>query len=131
MSSSSPTAAVEAEMENLALDAHPLLLDRKDIWIGHILPFLGMGHFAFVGATNKQMNSLYQEFCGSIKDPPKVKVYDPDSSESDRPATSKDTYYSAAFFNVPTAEYWKSDDTSNTDVHNNVAILFIAISAQP
>ena len=40
-------------------------LDRKDIWVNNILPFLGIGHYAFVGLVSKGMNQLYKEYCNA------------------------------------------------------------------
>eukprot|EP00797_Seminavis_robusta_P030304 Sro62_g035431.1 (259) ;mRNA; f:90377-91153 len=63
-----------------------------------------MGQFAFVGCINKHMNKLYREYCISVEDPPvipKTHYYD-----SFRLATSNDTFFSAAFYNVACAEYW-------------------------
>ncbi|CAB9498971.1 ankyrin containing protein (ISS) [Seminavis robusta] len=68
------------------------LLDQKDIWTDNIFPFLGVGHYAFVGGVNKQFNQLYKAYCHSVGVPC--------NTTSDR----------AAFFNVSCAKYWDLDD---------------------
>ncbi|CAB9517821.1 expressed unknown protein [Seminavis robusta] len=104
------------------------LFDQEDIWVNNILPFLGMGQYAFVGAINKRMNATYKEYCGTVKSPPKVKI--PDQSTTSlrnqatnpiacvriqvtRPATSTDSFYGAAFCNIPCMEYWLADQSPN------------------
>jgi hypothetical protein len=91
---------------------------NQDIWVNSILPFVGMGHFAFVGGVNRQMKQYYGAYCGSVEDPPKVLVKctpelvedDEDDEDDvyydDRPAASNDTFYSAVFSSVACAEFW-------------------------
>ncbi|CAB9511068.1 expressed unknown protein [Seminavis robusta] len=83
-----------------------LLLEKHDVWINNILPFVGMGHYAFIGATNKKLNGLYRKYCDSVASPPEV------SAEHVRRAAVKtDTFFSAIFCDVSTAEYWLSDNS--------------------
>ncbi|CAB9520594.1 ankyrin repeat protein [Seminavis robusta] len=95
------------------------LLDQKEIWTDHILPFLGMGQYAYVGAVNKEFNGLYKEYCDSVKNPFIVKL-----GSKQRPAISTDTLYSVAFYNVPCAQYWhvanKSSQTLSCFHQNDV-----------
>jgi hypothetical protein len=32
---------------------------NQDIWVNGILPFVGMGHFAFVASVDRQMKKYY------------------------------------------------------------------------
>jgi hypothetical protein len=79
---------------------------NQDIWVNIILPFVGMGHFAFVAGVNRQMKQYYKAYCDTVKIPPMVKgagkVWDI------RPATTTDTFYSAVFYSVTCAEFWNS-----------------------
>ncbi|CAB9508767.1 ankyrin repeat protein [Seminavis robusta] len=85
------------------------VLDHKEIWIGHILPFLGMGQYAYIGAVNKEFNHLYKEYCDSVKNPPLVMGnYHTLGRDNPKPVTSTDTLYSVAFYNVACATYWSS-----------------------
>ncbi|CAB9506500.1 ankyrin repeat protein [Seminavis robusta] len=80
---------------------NPAILDQKELWISHILQFLGMGQYAYVGAVNKKFNHLYKEYCDSVKNPPTVKL-----GKKKRAAISTDTFYSVVFYNVPCTRYW-------------------------
>ncbi|CAB9531098.1 ankyrin repeat protein [Seminavis robusta] len=84
------------------------LLDQKDVFLDNIRPFVGMGHYATVAGVNKEMKDLYEKFCNSVGDPPKVLL----SANEKRPATSKDTFLSVGFCNVSCAEYWHNDDNT-------------------
>ncbi|CAB9499735.1 ankyrin repeat protein [Seminavis robusta] len=86
----------------------PALLDQKDVWINSILPFVGMGQYAFVGTVNKKMNHLYKEYCDSVEDPPMVQNH---QNGTKIQATSTVTTYSAAFYNKSTAELWLSENS--------------------
>ncbi|CAB9507960.1 expressed unknown protein [Seminavis robusta] len=73
MSSSDESSRVESHAMNAPEQTAVqdlLLLDRTDVWIGQILPFLGIGHYAFVGAVNKRMKYLYKEYCEKGVDSP-------------------------------------------------------------
>ncbi|CAB9520074.1 ankyrin repeat protein [Seminavis robusta] len=74
-------------------------LKHDEVWIQQILPFLGLGHYAFIGPVNKKMNRLYKEYW----------------SHKGRPAGSTGTLYSAAFATVSCAEYWLRDSSSNKE----------------
>eukprot|EP00797_Seminavis_robusta_P003966 Sro1256_g256620.2 (315) ;mRNA; r:12401-13345 len=93
-----------------------LLFADDLILVQGILPFVGVGQYAFVGAVNKKMNQLYKEYCKVElkKNPRKVKdkrgyIPIPDS----RSAESTDTLCSETFCNQPRAEYWLKDNSSN------------------
>ncbi|CAB9523002.1 ankyrin repeat protein [Seminavis robusta] len=116
----SPSQKAKSKKQKLDTDAPVLpVLNQKDVWIDGIIPFVGMGHYAFVGAVNKKMNHLYKEYCDSVEDPPMV-AEDPPMVQNHQngkkcQATSTVTTYSAAFYNESTAEIWFADD-SNTKV---------------
>jgi hypothetical protein len=63
----------------------------QDLWVHNILPFVGMGHFAFVAGVNHQMKHYYEAYCDTVEDPRATKV---------------DTSYSAVFSSVACAEFW-------------------------
>jgi hypothetical protein len=76
---------------------------NQDIWVNNILPFLGMGHFAFVAGVNRQMKEHYKAFCDNVENPPKVKRRRDGETEL---ATNDDTFYRAVFSSVACAEFW-------------------------
>ena len=83
-----------------------------DIWVNHILPFVGMGHFFFVASVSRQMKDMYLAYSGGVKPPPKIltrNVIDFLGTRSTRNAEHTDTYYqSAVFVNVACADFWLS-----------------------
>ncbi|CAB9526039.1 unknown protein [Seminavis robusta] len=87
-----------------------LLFADDLILVQGILPFVGVGQYAFIGAVNKKMNQLYKEYCKIelTKNPKKVKDY---VQLGNRSATSTDTLYSETFCNQPRAEYWLKDNS--------------------
>ena len=56
--------------------ASKLLSLHQDIWLCHILPFVGMGNFAFVACVSHQMKDYYTSYCDSVKIRPEVKAED-------------------------------------------------------
>eukprot|EP00797_Seminavis_robusta_P010078 Sro173_g076240.2 (279) ;mRNA; r:28935-29771 len=84
------------------------LLDKNEIWIQGILPLVGVGEYAFVGAVNKKMNQLYKEYCKTELDKNPSNVEDNPDDDS-RSAEITDTLYSKTFCNQPRAEYWLKD----------------------
>ncbi|CAB9526380.1 ankyrin repeat protein [Seminavis robusta] len=92
---------------------------ENDLLIQGILPFVGVGQYAFVGAVNKKMNQLYKYYCEiELKKNPR-KVCDnteealvDDLEDDGRSAEVTDTCYSETFCNVPRAEYWQRDNSS-------------------
>ncbi|CAB9526936.1 expressed unknown protein [Seminavis robusta] len=94
-----------------------LLLDKNEIWLQGILPLVGVGQYAFIGAVNKKMNQLYKEYCKTEleKNPGKVKInpeQDPNHYNS-HPAESTDTLYSETFSNEQRAEFWLKDNSNH------------------
>ncbi|CAB9524014.1 unknown protein [Seminavis robusta] len=90
-----------------------MLLDHEDdVWINNILPFLGMGQYAFVGGVNKKLNQLYKEYGATVKDPPKVKHWDLETGAwGETAAGSTDTFSSAVFYSASCAKYrFQQDD---------------------
>jgi hypothetical protein len=77
---------------------------HQDIWLNSILPFVGMGHFAFVAGVNRQMKEYYKAYCDTLDSPPKVKRLDDGQPE---PATKFDTFFRAVFSSVTCAEFWR------------------------
>jgi hypothetical protein len=63
----------------------------QDIWVGSILPFIGVGHFADVAAVSRQMKQYYNAYCDTVKDPPK-KI--DGFWGTPYPVTNVDTFYS-------------------------------------
>ncbi|CAB9508608.1 ankyrin repeat protein [Seminavis robusta] len=105
------TATATNDEGNSTTESRLLFADDL-IWIGQILPFVGVGHYAFVGAVNKKMNMVYKEYCKIEleKNPRKVK----DNPEiASRSAEITDTLYSQTFCNKLRAEYWLKDNSSN------------------
>ncbi|CAB9521656.1 unknown protein [Seminavis robusta] len=76
-----------------------------DVWTGNILPFLGMGQYAYIGASSWKLNNLYKRYCDSdelVDRKPLVKV----GRDGLTKAGATSTFYSTAFFNLGCAEYW-------------------------
>ena len=98
-----------------------------DIWVNNILPYVGIGHFAFVAPVNHQMKNMYLLYCTKEKNPPEVLDLDlligiSGQEPSTRHAIGTDTFYqSAAFFNVACAEYW--DSQNNEQANYNISAL--------
>ncbi|CAB9504907.1 ankyrin repeat protein [Seminavis robusta] len=85
------------------------------IWIGQILPFVGIGQYGFVGAVNKKIYQLYKDYCKiELKKNPREVKDNPDNViiQDSRPAEITDTLYSETFCNVPRAAYWRETDRS-------------------
>ncbi|CAB9528115.1 expressed unknown protein [Seminavis robusta] len=78
--------------EQLQVENRSAFLEQTDLWIDHILPFLGMGHYIFVAAVNRRMRELYMQYCDSVQDPPTVHKL---GSLKERNATATDTLYSS------------------------------------
>ncbi|CAB9498244.1 expressed unknown protein [Seminavis robusta] len=88
------------------------LLEREEIWIGVIFPFLGPGHYAFFGGVNKRFNELYKKYGRVVLPtrPPDIKYYraeDPDLWTRGQKSIT-DTFVSVAFGSVACADYWDS-----------------------
>ncbi|CAB9512646.1 ankyrin containing protein (ISS) [Seminavis robusta] len=97
-----------------------------------IFSYLGMGHYAFVGPLNKNLNHIYKSYWDKTKIPPRVRTIDnprrivsynyvveffnrqDETIFSYRPATSQDTFHSAIFCSVACAEYWLTRDRRST-----------------
>ncbi|CAB9513397.1 ankyrin repeat protein [Seminavis robusta] len=113
--SSDSTSPAAAARGNRSVDS--LLLDNDAIWIQGILPLVGVGQYAFVGAVNKKMNQLYKEYCTielkkhprMVQDNPGRYVY-----SHRRSAEITDTLNRETFCNQPRAEYWRTDKYSGT-----------------
>jgi hypothetical protein len=90
------------------------LFSNKDIWVNHILPFVGPGHYSFLAGVNKQWKRYYLAYWETIQDPPKVLlfVFMASGTEVFRPATSTDTFHHAIFGSLSCAEYWLSHGDS-------------------
>ena len=76
-----------------------------------------MGQYAFVGAVNKAMNTVYKDYCDSVENPPLVRI-----GHTGHQATSTSTFYSAAFCNVACAEYWNSDTSRGGKSPSRVSV---------
>jgi hypothetical protein len=96
-----------------ALDEEQLLNLNKDIWVKNILPFVGIGHFAFVGSVNHKMNEHYQDFCDSLKVRPWVKCQRIQNGTHFRRASKVDTLPSAIFASERCAELYFDSQSSN------------------
>jgi hypothetical protein len=96
---------------------------NEDLWVNTILPFVGMGHWAFVAGVNHQMKRNYIAFCNRQKpyvDTPYVRLLprwgddvDEQEEEEEQPhairlATAVDTFYSAAFSSVACFKFWNN-----------------------
>ena len=81
----------------------PILFNRSELWVDHILPFLGPGHYVFVAGVNKQMKQLYTAYFERLKTRPRS------GGHADRywvDASKTSTFYSAAFSSISCAKYW-------------------------
>jgi hypothetical protein len=87
-----------------------LLSLNEDIMVQNILPFVGMGHFAFVAGVSRQMKQAYKAYCDIVKDPPLVYGR---TVEERNPATAVDTFDHAVFSSVACAEFWDSQESTN------------------
>ncbi|CAB9530928.1 expressed unknown protein [Seminavis robusta] len=87
------------------------LWSQQDIWVQGVLPFLGTGQYAFVGAVNKQLNLYYKLYCSAVLEQSPLYVRDARFGPRRR-ATCTVTYFCAAFYNVSCAHYWKSDGSN-------------------
>ncbi|CAB9499195.1 expressed unknown protein [Seminavis robusta] len=70
MTSQNQTAATVTVASSINIVA---LMDQEDLWVDNVLPFVGMGQYAFIGASNKQLNRLYKAYCKTVQNPPFVK----------------------------------------------------------
>ncbi|CAB9520993.1 ankyrin repeat protein [Seminavis robusta] len=106
-----------------------LLADGGDLLIHGILPFVGVGQYAFIAAVKKKMNKLYKEYCKvELKKNPATVKDRPGTYCPSRSAESTDTLCSKTFCNQPRAEYWLKDKSSNKkpdhcDVCNAIATV--------
>ena len=100
------TATVEPDKKKLkpTADADPILLNQTDIWVTKILPFLGPGQYIIVAGVNHRLNELYQDYFSTIPKAPMVRNVL--GNWNQEPAVVTNTFYSAAFCNVPCAELW-------------------------
>ena len=100
---SAAMSTVNSKRKLCALQELPL---TWDIWVNHILPFVGMGHYAFVASVNHHLNDMYKAFCDTVKSCPLVWVKAKCVNRT-RDAFRTDTFYqSAVFSSVTCAEYW-------------------------
>ncbi|CAB9519433.1 unknown protein [Seminavis robusta] len=106
-----------------------LLFADDLILVQGILPYVGVGQYAFVGAVNKKMNQLYKEYCTLElkKNPRKVKT-NPGGFRSahSRSSGSTGTFCSETFCNQPRAEYWLKDNSRNKTPHRDHVCTAIA-----
>ncbi|CAB9502238.1 ankyrin repeat protein [Seminavis robusta] len=121
-------SAINNKKQKMSPPIESLLLDKNEIWIQGILPLVGVGQYAFVGAVNKKMNQLYKEYCKIEleKNPRKVKD-GPPLLASRRSAEITDTLYSETFCNLPRAEYWLKDNSSRKNPSRHLVCNAIAI----
>jgi hypothetical protein len=110
---------------------------NTDIWVRHILPFVGIGHFIFVAGVNHQMKHCYNKYCDSMKNPPLV-ISTPGFFGStleqwfgcqQRPATNVHTFRSSVFCSVSCSEYGYGYNASRfprLQYRNPSACAFIA-----
>ncbi|CAB9503157.1 ankyrin repeat protein [Seminavis robusta] len=83
------------------------------IWVKGVLPFLGMGHYAFVAGVNRRMKNLYLMYCSTVDMPPSIKAGGFGLSKQ---ATSTDTLYTAVCASVTRAEYCRAAQNGHLDV---------------
>ncbi|CAB9502245.1 hypothetical protein SEMRO_131_G062330.1 [Seminavis robusta] len=67
-------------------------MDHRDLWVSKILPFLGMGNYAFLGPVNKKVRELYLDYCESVQHYPPMETTDDNEQPT---ATGMDTFYNA------------------------------------
>ena len=112
---------------------------NEDIWVKHILPFVGMGHFAFIAAVNHSVKDMYVAYCDTIENPPPVFDVLEDfvdfknrccdrcffkrnrsyRERQPRLAISTDTFYQTAVFaSVTRAEYWFRQKVNDLYLYN-------------
>lgn len=92
-----------AAVEENEPDVIDRLLDKSDVWVEHIFPFLGIGHFAFVAGACKQMKEHYVEFVGKTKCPEKIMNVGTGNKNKFKPSH---TFLKHAFATVGCAEYF-------------------------
>ena len=89
------------------VEADPQLLNRTDIWVSNILPFVGPGNFVFVAGVSHRMKELYQTYFAGLEKPPCMAHRDPWVLGK---MTASHTFYRAAFSSLSCAEYWRKKD---------------------
>ncbi|CAB9500391.1 expressed unknown protein [Seminavis robusta] len=92
---------IQEEYDNLKLAPEESCLKHGDIWINGILPFVGMGHYAFVAPVCHKMKDLYTTYCETEKNPPSEKSW---PSNPSAPLTA--TMDTAIFSSVARAQHW-------------------------
>ena len=87
----------------------PALLTKTDIWVDHILPFVGPGHFVFVAGVCRQLKELYKQYFAAIKQQndrlPTVHKQCI-SWTARRETVITDTFTRAAYSSVSCIEFW-------------------------
>ena len=81
----------------------PMLLSAADIWTSRIFPFLGPGCFLFVAGVSRRFRKLYPEFFLQLQMLPNVRLA---RSETIKPVSVCNTFYSNAFCSLPCAKLW-------------------------
>ena len=84
------------------------LLHRRDLWVDHILPFLGVGYYVFVAGVNKQLKMFYEAYVARFQRPRLTYCLLPDNYV-------KVTTFQIAFSSVSGAEYWARDNSEYVD----------------
>ena len=85
-------------------DTMNAFLENDDVWVNGILPFVGLGSYAYVAGVNKSFKAWYEKTFATPENPPLVRrsVFG-----RGRPATVHDTFRSAIFSSLSCAKfYW-------------------------
>ncbi|CAB9506173.1 ankyrin repeat protein [Seminavis robusta] len=120
-------SALNNKKQKMSAAFDSLLFADDLILIEGILPFVGVGQYAFVAAVNKKMNQLYKEYCEiELKKNPRMVTDNPYGWPSRHAAESTDTVLSETFCNLLCAEYWLKDNSSNKKPDRNHVCAAIA-----
>ena len=52
-----------------ATKEEPVMFQDRDVWVNGILPFLGPGHFLFIGGVCRALREIYLEYFATIEKP--------------------------------------------------------------
>ncbi|CAB9529552.1 ankyrin repeat protein [Seminavis robusta] len=107
----------------------PLLFADDLILVQGMLPYVGVGQYAFIGAVNKKMNQLYKEYCTiELKENPKIVKDFPliHPFNGSRSAEITDTFCNETFCNQQRAEYWLKENSSDKQPNHDQVCNVIA-----
>lgn len=92
-------------------DPLTLLLSHTDVWVHHILPFVGPNNFVFVANVCRRFKELYVLYFAAIEHPPRVWI----GYHEHVPARVWHTSIANAFKTLDTVRYWERTTRQDAD----------------